>query len=125
MHFRRTTNLRRDTLETIKIGWLGSALDGPGGGYDKILLSPGRVGPVDADHDLAAPEAARAHGLGDQTARGDFLVGGDRIFEIEDQRVRGQRLGLRQRLRVGAGHVEDAATRASKHEHLPSLTPSI
>ncbi len=22
--------------EPIKIGWLGSALDGPGGGYDKI-----------------------------------------------------------------------------------------
>ena len=23
-------------MEPIKIGWLGSALDGPGGGYDKI-----------------------------------------------------------------------------------------
>jgi len=23
-------------MEPIRIGWLGSALDGPGGGYDKI-----------------------------------------------------------------------------------------
>ena len=23
-------------MEPIKVGWLGSALDGPGGGYDKI-----------------------------------------------------------------------------------------
>lgn len=23
-------------MEPVKIGWLGSALDGPGGGYDKI-----------------------------------------------------------------------------------------
>jgi hypothetical protein len=34
-------------VEAIKIGWLGSALDGPGGGYDKI-------------HRLAFDEAAEA-----------------------------------------------------------------
>ena len=34
-------------MDPIKIGWLGSALDGPGGGYDKI-------------HRLAFDEAAAA-----------------------------------------------------------------
>ena len=39
-------------MEPIRIGWLGSALDGPGGGYDKI-------------HRLAFDEAAE-HGLIDR-----------------------------------------------------------
>src|ERR1700680_5256687 len=32
----RTGRRKESRVEPIKIGWLGSALDGPGGGYDKI-----------------------------------------------------------------------------------------
>ena len=96
-----------------------------GASGDEIVLSPGRVRPIDPDDDLTFAKAARAHGLDDLFAGGDFLVGGDGILKIEDQRVGGQRLGFRQGLGVGAGHVEDASTRAGKHEHLPRLAPRI
>ncbi len=96
-----------------------------GGGGGEVLVSPWRMRPVDADDDLAAAEAALARRLGDLTARRDLLVGGDRILEIEDQRVDGQGRGLGQGLGVGAGHVEDASARAGKHEHLPTIIPSI
>ena len=96
-----------------------------GGGGDKILLSPGRMRPIDTNDHLASAKSACAHGLCDLFAGGDFLVRGDRILEIKDQRVGGQRLGFRQGFGVGAGHVEDASTRAGKHEHLPILGARI
>ena len=58
-----------------------------GGGGDEIGFSPRRVRPIDTDDDLAPAERADAHGLGDLFARDDFLVRGDRILEIKDQRV--------------------------------------
>ena len=96
-----------------------------GGSSGEILLAPGRVRPVDSDDDLASAKTARAHRLDDLFAGGDFLVGSDGILKVEDQRVGRQRRGLRQGLGVGAGHIENASTRAGKHEHLPRLAPRI
>jgi branched-chain amino acid transport system substrate-binding protein len=57
----RRTSTEEHTLDPIKIGWLGSALDGPGGGYDKI-------------HRLAFDEAA-AQGLLDRPV--EFVLHGE------------------------------------------------
>ena len=53
--------MKYTAMEPIKIGWLGSALDGPGGGYDKI-------------HRLAFDEAAEA-GLLDRPV--EFVLHGE------------------------------------------------
>ena len=85
----------------------------------------GVCGPLTLMTTSRPPNAARPHSLDDLFAGRDFLVRGDRILKIKDQRVGGQRLGFRQRFGVGAGHIEDASTRASKHEHLPTVILSI
>ena len=85
----------------------------------------GVCGPLTRMTTSRPPKPPARTASSDLFAGGDFLVGRDRILEIEDQRVGGQRLGLRQGLGVGAGHVEDASTRAGKHEHLPRLAPRI
>ena len=102
---------------------MASGVRGRGGG--EIVLSPGRMRPIDADDDLTPAKAARAHGLNDLIASGDFLVGSDRILKVKDQRIGWQRRGFGQGFGVGAGHVEDASTRAGKHEHLPRWAPRI
>jgi hypothetical protein len=81
--------------------------------------------PIDADDDLAPAKAACANGPNDLFASGDFLVESHRILKVKDQRVGRQRRGLRQGFGVGAGHVEDASTRAGKHDHLPRLAPRL
>ncbi len=73
--------------------------------------------PVDANDDLARAEAPGLHRRGHLLARHGFRVGRDRVFEIEDQRVGGKRLGLLERARVRARHVEDAAAGAGFGNH--------
>ena len=106
---------------------LGSRMaSGPAAEAATRSSSPhGVCGPLTRMTTSRPPKPPARTASSDLFARGDFLIGGDGIFEIEDQRVGGQCLGLRQGLGVGAGHVQNASTRASKHEHLPTLTLSI
>ena len=86
------------------------------GGGGEVLGVPGRIDAVDADDHLARAEATRLHGLGDLATRGLLGVGGDRILEVEDDAVGGERLGLLQRAGVGTRHVEHAAARTDGHD---------
>ena len=92
---------------------------------DEVVLSPRGVRPVDADDDLTPTKSACAHGPNDLFTGGDFLVESDRILKVKDQCIGRKRRGFGQGFGVGAGHVEDASTRAGKHEHLPRLAPRI
>jgi len=53
----------------------------------QIVSTPLGSERVNADHDLAPAETPRFHGGGNQFARWNFLVGRDRIFEIENHRI--------------------------------------
>ena len=76
------------------------------GDRHEIGIAPGRVQPVDPDHDLALAVAAgldRVHHLGARLALG---LGRHRILEVEDQHVGRQALRLLERALVGARHIE-------------------
>jgi hypothetical protein len=84
---------------------------------EKVGGAPGRLQRIDADDDLAAAIAAALHCGADLVARPRLLVGRHGIFEVEDQRVGGEGLGLLQRAFVGARHIEHAPARAALHEN--------
>ncbi len=64
---------------------------GRAGRRREVVLAPGRVEGVDADHDLAGAVAALSNGRADLLAGRRLGVGRDRVLEIEDQRIGGQR----------------------------------
>ncbi len=74
--------------------------------HGEIVLDPGRLQPVDADDGAAAPETAGFHGRGNEVSGLGFLLRGNGVFEIEDERVGRQRPGFFQDARLVAGHVE-------------------
>ena len=112
-----------DRAGTVDLGQENGVRTGGGGG-DQVGRPPRRMRTVHADDDFPAAEVALGR-LDHLRPRRLFGVWRDRIFEVEDQRVRRQRRRLGQRLGVGAGHVEDAAARASKHDDLLTDSASI
>ncbi len=86
---------------------VGAGLRGRG----QVVGAPGGVEAVAADDHLAASEPAGFQGL-DRLGAGHVLgVGGDGVFQVQDDHVAVQRLGLLDGLGVGGGHVEGAAAR--------------
>ena len=63
-------------------------------GCNQIVGAPRRLERVDADHHLAAAIAAAFDGGADPGAGEGLGVGRDGIFQVEDQRVGGNVLGL-------------------------------
>ncbi len=73
---------------------------------------------IDADHDLARGIAAMIQGRDNLIPRQGLGVGGDGVFQIQDQGIRRQRAGLFQGPGVGAGHIKHAAPGANGVRHL-------
>jgi len=88
-----------------------------GGG--QIVGMPRRVDAVDADHHLAMTETAGLHRVAHLLARRLLGVGRDRVLEVEDDAVDGQRLGFLQRAGIRARHIEYAAARTDGHCNCP------
>ena len=80
-----------------------------GGG--QVVGMPGRIDAVDPDEHLARAEAAGLDRVGDLLARGFLGVGRDRILEVEDDAVGGERFRLLQGAGIGARHIKQAAAR--------------
>ena len=110
--------------------YLGSALDlgqedGVGRAardHGEVVRAPGRLERVHAHDELAPAIAAGREGCGDLSARRGLGVGGDRVLEVEDERVRRQRARLLERARVRARHVQHAAAGPSTLAHAASLS---
>ncbi len=114
---------QHDRPRSVDLGQENGVRPGRGGG-DKVLRAPWRMRPIDPDDHLAPAEIApdRPDHLRPSLHLG---VGRNRILEIEDQRVGGQRRRLGQGLGVGAGHIEDAATRVNEHDNLLAIPVGI
>ncbi len=89
-------------------------------GGEQIVGAPRRLQRVDPDDDLAAAIAAALDRGADLLAGERLGVGRHGIFEIEDQGVGGDGLGLFQGPLVRARHIEHAAARPALHGCLPS-----
>ena len=87
-----------------------------GGG--QILLAPGRIDSVDANNHFPAAKSALAHGGRDLLARRRLGLGRNRVFKVEDDRIRRKAARLGDGARIGPGHVEDAAARTRNHDCL-------
>ena len=80
---------------------------GPGGrGGRQVVGVPVGVQPVHPDGQLAVAVLAGGQGGHDVVTGLGLGIGRHGILQVEDQRVGGQPLGLLERTRVGAGHVQ-------------------
>ena len=86
----------------------------------EIILGPLRRQRVDPHHQFAPAVAAGGERGGNPAARFGFLRRRDRVFEIEDESVGGERARLLQRARIRAGHEERAAARPRRPGHGPA-----
>ena len=87
--------------------------DGVGAGARRrgeIRMAPGRRQPVHPDDRLARAVAPCLDRRADLLARARLGIGRDRVLEVEDQGIGRQAPRLLERPRVGAGHVQHAAT---------------
>src|SRR5512143_3740945 len=79
---------------------------------------PGGIDTVDADEHFARAKTACFDGVGYLLARCFLGLGCNRILEVKNQAVDRQRPRLFQRARIGARHIEEAATRPDSHWRL-------
>ena len=70
---------------------------------------------VDPDDQLARAKATLGHRRHRRIARRVLRLGRDRVLQVEDHHVAGQRPRLRDRARVGGRQVERAAARTELH----------
>ena len=84
-------------------------------GRVQIGHAPGRLDRIDAQDGFARAEAAFADNR-DGVPSGDLFIGRrNRVFEIDDDRIRGERFRLFERVLVVAGNVENAAPGSHRH----------
>jgi len=79
-------------------------------GRDRLEVRQPHRQLVDSHHPLDAAEVHRAQGVADEQARGLFLVGVNRVFEVEDHRVGPVESGVDEVLGLVSGQVEPRAT---------------
>ena len=60
------------------------------GREEQVVMAPGRIGAVQADHDLAGSVAALGQRLADPHPGIPFRLRSDRVFKIHDQDVGGE-----------------------------------